>query len=107
MNVTAAQLKAKRDKPNTAEVHLPGVGVITVRGLSRRESMKLKSKRMPEDELEIELLTLAMVEPAMSRHDVEEWYESGANDEFDIISQKIAELSGMEIRADKAAYKSV
>lgn len=105
--VTAAQLKAKRATTDRADVELPGLGTVTVRGLTRRESMKLKDQRMSSDELEIELLTLAMVEPAMFRQDVVDWYESGANEEFEILSRKIAELSGMEVRADKEAYKSV
>jgi hypothetical protein len=90
----------------TAEVEIPGVGTVTVRGMSRMELM-LAAK--PDDHMEQEALLLhwCMVDPALSKSDAKRWQESSLPDEIAKVTEKIRDLSGIKPGGDREVAKSV
>lgn len=99
-----AKLFAKR--LHEEEYEIDGVGSVTIRSLSREEAMPLRDRKLPVDEVERKLLSAAMVDPQMSEDDVRQWQAASSAGEIEAITQRIAEISGMTMRADKEAYKS-
>lgn len=86
-----------------AEVEIPGVGTVTVRGLSRFEMVgvqKLQEKGVLVHERAI--LAMGMVDPAMTEDDVAQWQKASPAAEINEVAKKINELSGI----GKAAAKS-
>lgn len=103
------ELKAKLLAPRLPKPHdveLPGIGTVSVRGLSRAEVLELQDV---DGRLEFErkLVSLGMVRPAMTPEDVAAWQAASLSDEIETITKKISELSGLEAGARKRAYKSV
>ncbi|GIH07500.1 hypothetical protein Rhe02_55670 [Rhizocola hellebori] len=107
--LSAEALLAKRDSTTTTGfpeevVPIPGLGEVRVRGLSRFEAMHVQG--LPNAiAREIETVSLAMVEPAMTTAQVKEWMKTGGAGEFEPVSQKIQKLSGMDKGAAKQAYR--
>lgn len=89
------------------EVEIPGLGSVRIRALSRQETLHLKDKAMPVDEVERRLVSLAMVEPSLTEAEVGQWQDTSSAGELEVITQAIAEMSGMNINGAKEAYKSV
>lgn len=102
-----ARLLAKRSGVATEEVEIDGVGVITVRGLSRAEFLAAQ-KRWPDDTIQQERYTLsrALVDPVMTEQDVKVWQENSDATEINKVSLVVNRLSGIKSGADKEAYKS-
>lgn len=96
-----------------ADVEVPGVGTVRVRGLSRVEVLQV---RKATDEagidgpraltLERKMLALAMVDPHLTEAEVGKWQAAGAAGELGPVTDKVQELSGMKEESAKAAYKS-
>lgn len=91
-----------------AEVEIAGVGVVTVRGLSRAELL-LAGKLSDQGAavMERRMLAYAMVDPAMSEADVERWQSAAPAGEIQPIVAKVNELSGIGQGADKSGVQSV
>lgn len=91
-----------------ADVDIPGVGTVTVRGLSRMELL-LAGKLSDQGPavMERRMLSYAMVDPEMSEADVEKWQACSPAGEIAPVVAKVNELSGIGAGADKEAYKSV
>lgn len=89
-----------------ADVDVPGVGTVRVRGLNRLEAMHVQSAKTPEATDRI-ILSLGLVDPALTEDEVRQWQKASAAGEIERVSEKIAELSGMFPGADKEAYKSL
>jgi hypothetical protein len=87
---------------NTAEVEIPGVGKVVVRGLSRYEL--LLSGKNTEDVAVIERRTLAtaLVDPRMSEADVEQWQKNSPASEIGPVTKAIQTLSGLGEGAGKS-----
>lgn len=98
-------LWAEDEGPAEDDVEVrPGVWV-KVRALSRAEMLLLR-KRDGVAETEQLMVSLAMVAPRMSEREVALWQNKSGFYELEQVTRAIARLSGMEDRAEKAAYKS-
>jgi len=89
-----------------ADVEVPGIGTVRVRGLNRVEALHVQSADGPEP-MERRLLSLGMVDPTLSESEAGRWMKGSPAGEIEPVTTKIAELSGMYQGADKEAYKSV
>lgn len=87
-----------------ADVDIPGVGTVRVRGLSRVEAM-LVQKAQGVDATERRILAYGMVDPEMTEVEVARWQKSSVAGEIEPVSRKIAELSGMLDNSAKEAVK--
>jgi len=90
------------------EVDIPGLGTVTVRGLSRYELL-LAGKAGTDDLVASErrLVSMGMVDPEMSEDDVAAWQKCSPAGEIAPVVLKINELSGITREASKEAYKSL
>lgn len=86
------------------DVEVPGVGTVQVRPLSRAEAHELRGKEMAEVEMEIRLLSLALVEPKLTADDVKAWQAVAPAGQIDPVIKAIMRLSGMEKQAAKATF---
>ena len=89
-----------------ADVELPGVGTIRVRGLSRQEALSLQPLATDTPAMERAIVGLGLVDPALTSAEVDEWYAAAPAGEIAPIVSAIHELSGLKEGAAKAAYKS-
>lgn len=87
-----------------ADVDIPGVGTVRVRGLSRLEAMHVQAANGP-DATERRVLALGLVDPALSEAEAGKWQKASIAGELEPVTAKIAELSGLVPGADKQAYK--
>ncbi len=88
-----------------ADVDLPGVGTVRVRGLSRAEALAIRSGDRSNDAFERRMVAVGMVAPALTEDEVGEWQQGSTAAELEVITRKINELSGLGPSAAKAAYK--
>jgi hypothetical protein len=94
---------------NTEVVEIPGVGDITVRGLSRFEFL-VAQKKYPDDVLQQErfILAAALVDPAgLTEDDITAWQKASGPMEINAVATVVNRLSGIGKDAAKEAYKSV
>jgi len=87
------------------DVEVPGLGTVRVRALSRKEALKT-GQIADIEERTAHMIAIAMVDPKMSVSEVKGWSAVALAGELDPVDEKIAELSGMNTDAAKAAYKS-
>lgn len=87
-----------------ADVEVPGVGTLRVRGLNRAEAMHVQAANGTEA-TERRILALGLVDPELTEAEVGRWMKAATAGELEPVSRRIAELSGMLDGADKAAYK--
>lgn len=113
-------LKAKLLAPRAATasgmpedtVTLDGLGVVTVRGLSRGEVYMLQRDRdngLIKDQAQWEqrMVELALLDPKMTAAEVAQWQAvAGGGGELEDVTAKISELSGTTKQAAKAAVQS-
>lgn len=107
-----------RERPSlkTKEVEIEGVGLITVRAITRAEGDKttrpFKGKEPTPTMVEIRTVQLGLVEPQMTIDEVTQWAEIASFGEFQKATRAILELSGMRQSEDeeddpvKQAFKS-
>lgn len=93
MSVDKASLLALTLPRETVEV--PGLGSVTVRGLSRAEVVHLQVSCTTPDELENETLAAGMVEPALSVEEAAGFRANAPSDVVRAISDPILALSGL------------
>jgi hypothetical protein len=87
-----------------ANVDLPGVGTVRVRGLNRAEALRVEAAKGVEAR-ERRILALGMVDPAITEAEAGQWQRNAPAGELDPVSTKIAELSGMLPGSAKEAVK--
>lgn len=87
-----------------ADVVLPGIGTVRVRGLSRTEALHC---RETTDLVTVErrMLALGLVDPVLTENEVKRWQESSPAGELEELTLRISELSGMTPGAAKEAYR--
>lgn len=93
-----------------ADVELPGVGTVRVRGLTRAQVLEI-SKRANADnadmgDVEAQGIAWAMVDPELTVDEVKQLFEVAGFAEIQLLNEKINELSGIAGLAQKEAYKS-
>ncbi len=86
------------------EVTIPGVGTVTVRGLSRFEARLVQGVEN-EAAMERKMLALAMIDPKITEAIAGEWQKISNALELEAVTEKISELSGMKPDAAKDAVK--
>lgn len=87
----------------TESVPVGEVGEVVVRGLSRAEVLGLQSAGdLDATEMERKLVSLAMVDPALTEDEVGEWQKVAPAGELEPISEAIQRLSGLAVKAVKA-----
>ena len=98
-----------------AEVELPGVGTVRVRGLSRGEVLNMQKATDIEARnmdgpryliIERKMIAKAMVDPELSEDEVQNWQMNSPAGELEPVTKKIQELSGMSEAAEKEAVKT-
>lgn len=87
-----------------ANVDVPGVGVVRVRGLSRIEALHVQAAKGPEA-TERRILALGMVDPPLTEAEAGQWQRASAAGEIELVSTRIAQLSGMAPESAKEAVK--
>lgn len=88
-----------------ADVEIPNVGTVKVRGLTRGEVFKIQQAKGTAA-IEAKILAIGMVDPELTDAEVRRWQGQSPAGELDSVVEKIRELSGLSDRADKEAYKS-
>lgn len=104
-------LKARIEE---AEIEIPGVGTVRVRGLTRGEVISMHKATDNEHTMdgprvlviERKMIAAGMVDPQLTEDEVKQWQQNSPAGELDPIAKKITELSGMEQGAGKAAMRS-
>lgn len=101
---TVADLLASRI--DTDVVEIPGVGYVTVRGLSRWEMLTAGKLADKGGTLAVEraMLAFAMVEPALTEDEVSAWQKASPAAEIKPVVTMINRLSGVGRQEEKAAY---
>ena len=86
-----------------ADVNVEGLGTFRVRGLTRSEALSVRSLA---DLAAIErgMLVLGLVDPELTEDEVKRWQANSPAGEMEDLTNKIAELSGMNEGAAKEAY---
>ncbi len=86
----------------TEDVPLPALGgSVRVRGLTRREALRVQGKQMDAAASERLLLSLAMVEPRLTEDEVGQWQRQAPAGELEPLSAAILRMSGMTATAVK------
>jgi hypothetical protein len=114
MAITKEELLARRIG-DTEDVPVPGVGTVTVRGLSRAEVMSVRKATDSADTLdgpralviERKMLAAAMVDPVMTEAEVGAWQACSAAGEMDVVVNKVQEMSAMTEGADKSSVRGI
>lgn len=87
-----------------AEIDVPGIGTIRVRGLNRGEAMMVQEAKGTEA-TERRIIALGMVDPPLTEDEVKRWQRAAPAGEIEPVSRRIAELSGLVEGAPKEAVK--
>jgi hypothetical protein len=89
-----------------ADVEVPGIGTVRVRGLSRAEALEV-SKIVGSGAAMIErkALAMAMLDPKMTEGEIRQWQDAASSGELNAVFEKVNELSGTTEEAAKQAYK--
>lgn len=85
-------------------VEMPGLGWVMVRGLTRGELADIQGLEGPDAERAS--IAIGMVDPQLTRAEVDTWFDSNAAMEPQPVVNVINRLSGMGKAAQKEAYKS-
>jgi hypothetical protein len=88
-----------------ADVEIPGVGTVRVRGLSRAEVMSIQNTAEGTEAIERKMLALALIDPKLTEEEVGKWQHASVAGELEPVTHKVTELSGMGKDAAKDAYK--
>lgn len=81
---------------------IPGVGVVRVRPLTRGEALEMVGKEYDQAELECKLLSIAMIEPALTEADVRHWQLNATAGELADFVEFVQDISGMKAAAAKS-----
>lgn len=89
-----------------ADVDIPGLGTVRVRGLSRAEVMAI-SELSGETLIERKVLHFAMVDPPLTEEEVSEWRSASPLEEITPVLAKVLALSGMTEGAAKSSVSGI
>lgn len=94
------QLLLKSRLPE-ADVDVPGVGTVRVRGLSRSEVMAAQNIPDPAAR-ERRMLALGMVDPQLTEAEAGQWQQASPAGELEPVTTRIGQLSGVVDDAAKS-----
>ena len=102
-----SKLFSKVAMPTTI-VELPGIGTVTVRGLTRAEVLDIQRQRngRKADWIERQMVRIGLTDPELTDDEVEQMYAALPNGHLDRITKAIAGLSGMDKEADREAMRA-
>lgn len=86
------------------DVDVAGMGTVRVRGLSRFEVLHVQNTD-DSAKRERQILALALLDPTMTEAEVGRWQKASDASEMEPVSEKVAELSGMQGGSGKAIVK--
>lgn len=94
------------------DLPLPSGKLVRVRGLSRGEVFMMRKCQQDgglktEAEWERRMVSLALVQPALTEAQVGKWQDGPAGGDLEQLTQKIQELSGLAEGADKSGVQDV
>ena len=92
----------------TTTVPIPGVGEVTVRGMTRGELADATADKPEETERKI--LAMCMVDPQLTEEEAGQWQNAApAGEILDVVEaiNRLSGLAGRQERAEKEAYKSL
>jgi hypothetical protein len=89
----------------TGTVEIAGYGTVTVRGLSRSEVTDIFASEGREREVRF-LAAGIVADPPLTEKEVGQWMDSTTFGEVELVSARIAELSGVGEDSAKVATKS-
>lgn len=97
-------LKARLLKSRLGEetIDIPGVGEVTVRGLSRGEVLLLQKSSSNPTQLEQKIIAVGMVDPKVSEKEAALWQKAATSGEVDQVVDAINRLSGLVQGAQKS-----
>ena len=105
MASSKAELLQGRGDGNRREVALPSGLSVVVRGLTRKEALGINGEEMTPAEVERRLLSFALVDPALTADEVEQWQEVALAGELAPAVDAILDLSGMTVEAPNRAAR--
>jgi hypothetical protein len=100
-HVTLAALTGPRT--HTRDVDIPGVGTITIRGVTRAEAFATRSATTEQD-AEVQLIAAAVLHPALTVADAHRWCEVASAGEVEAVVRAILQESGLNPGAQNAAF---
>lgn len=90
---------------NTGELEIEGIGTLTIRALTRSEALRLNDVGSLEEKDNL-LISMGVVEPALTPADVAAWASVAPAGEVSAVSEAIAVISGMTKTSAKEVTKS-
>lgn len=88
-----------------AEVDIPGVGTVLVRGLSRLEAGQVEARTTSEARERL-ILHLGMVDPELSEAEAGQWMRNATAGEVALASKRIGQLSGLLEESPREQFPS-
>lgn len=89
-----------------ADVDIPDVGTVRVRGLNRGEVFQVQQVKGVAA-IERRILALGMLDPELTESEVARWQQTSPAGELEPVVDKVRKLSGLSDQASKEAYKSL
>lgn len=83
-----------KQRLNEITLDVDGIGTIRIRALTRREALDFKGEH-DAGELEVKMLSLALVDPVLTEDEVRRWQDVAPVGELQVIVDQVIELSGM------------
>jgi hypothetical protein len=96
-----------RQRFGVTDYHIPGVGTVRVRPLTRGEALQVVGVERDKRELEAQIVAWAMVEPKLTEAEVRTWMDNSAAGELQALTQFITKLSGLGEGAPKSGLPGV
>jgi len=84
---------------------IPGLGKVSIRGLSRHEALVMQSGKTPEERDRM-LIKFGVAVPALTLDEVSQWQRASTAGELEPMTRRITKLSGMGANSATEAYKS-
>jgi hypothetical protein len=92
-------------KVGHGEITIEDVGTVKIRALTMSEAVQVRELAGRVEQVYL-ILSLGLVEPALSLDDVQAWAANDAAGPLNAIAEGITVISGMSESSGKDAYKS-
>lgn len=99
-NLTRDEILARRTGRGVAT--LPDGSTVAVRALTRDQVLQVQSEALTQQERDNMMIAAGLTDPVMSVEDVAEWAAAAPAGDLTLVSERIAELSGLKQGAGKS-----